>query len=187
MKPNTLLPLLTLSLSLMSCVQTETETWYGNWFYMSEDQSVNISTYQTSLDVLDQQVLLSVDCDEESLAWVAIHTDILSDFGDAPGQVTIEFDDDEPDVQEWQYWRYFTDDAHYKTSIYSQRMHAFVARLLEAERLTLHFRGTDETTVSVTWPNLRGFPAAYESLQKECPRAFNPPTPWIDPRRHGSN
>ena len=95
---------LVLILALVSCAQTETETWYGDWFYMPEDQSLNVSTYQTSLDVLDQQVTLSVDCDEDPpVMRVGIHTDILSDFDSVSGRVTIEFDNDEPDVQ---YWRY---------------------------------------------------------------------------------
>lgn len=165
-----------LILSLLGCAQTEAETWYGDWFYMPEDQSINITTYQTSLDVLDQQVMLSVDCDEDPLVRVGIHTDILSAFEDVSGRVTIEFDDDEPDVQYWRYWRYFTDDAYYKTSIVSQRPYIFVARLLEAERLTIHFRGTDDTTLSATWTDLRDFPAAYEALQRECPHALNPIT-----------
>ena len=162
---------------LRSCAQNEAETWYGDWFHMPEDQSINVSTYQTSLDVLNQQVTLSVDCDEDPpVMRVGIHTDILSAFEDVSGQVTIAFDNGEPDVQYWRYWRYFTDDAYYKTSIVSQRPYTFVARLFEAERLTIHFRGTDDTTLSATWTDLRDFPAAYEALQRECPHAFNPMT-----------
>ena len=147
----------------------EDSQWYGNWNFIREDRTVDILTYQTGLEVLDQEILLSVACDEYGNGvHAAIHTDIPSDFDNVLHPVTIEFDNDEPVTQRWSYHQFFVDSGYYKTSVVAYDASPFISRLLNAEKVSVHFVGKDGRIVVATWSDVRHFDVAYEALQQEC-------------------
>lgn len=158
---------LTITLAILSCAERDTTEWYGNWNFIPEDQSVNILTYQSGLEVLDQEIILTIACDEFGVH-AGMHSDIPSDFDNVLHPVTIEFDNDEPIKQQWNYHQFFVDSGYYKTSIVANHASSFVSRLLNAEKVSVHFAGKDGRMVVATWSDVRGFDDAYEALQQEC-------------------
>ena len=163
----------TVMLAVLSCAENKPTEWYGNWNFILEDQSVNIFTYQSGLEVLDQEIVLSIACDEFGV-YAGMHTDIPSDFDNVLHPVTIEFDNDEPIEQQWSYHQYFVDSGYYKTSIVADDASAFISRLLNAEKVSVHFAGKDGRLVAATWSDVRRFDVAYEALQQECALAGSP-------------
>ena len=165
----------TVILAVLSCAENKPTEWYGNWNFIREDRTVDISTYQSGLEDLDQEILLSVACDENGDGvHAAMHTDIPSDFDNVLHPVTIEFDDDEPVTQQWNYHQFIVDSGFYKTSIVAYDASRFISRLLNAEKVSVHFAGKDDRMVVATWSDVRHFDVAYEALQQECALAGSP-------------
>ncbi len=159
--------LLTVTLAILSCAERDTTEWYGNWKFIPEDQSVNNLTYQSGLEVLDEEIMLTIACDEFGV-YAGMNTDIPSDFNNVLHPVTIKFDDDEPIEQQWSYHQFFVDSGYYKTSIVADDASAFISRLLNAEKVSVHFAGKDGRLVAATWSDVRRFDVAYEALQLKC-------------------
>ena len=172
--------LLTVMQAVLSCAEYKPTEWYGNWNFIPEDQSVNIFTYQSGLEVLDQEIVLTIACDEYGV-YAGMHTDIPSDFDNVLHPVTIEFDNHEPIEQQWSYHQYFVDSGYYKTSIVEDDASAFISRLLNANRLAVHFAGKDGRIVVATWSDVRHFDVAYEALQQECALASSPVDEYSEP------
>ena len=133
----------------------------GKWNIDVQGVGASILTHHAG-----QEVLLSITCSEKGFR-AAIHTNIHSDFRDVVHPVTIKFDQNEPAEHLWNYW-HFAESGFYKTSVVANEPSAFIAQLLDANRLTVDIAITETNSVPATWDDVGGFAIAYEAVKREC-------------------
>ena len=154
----------------LSSPEDEDSGPFGEWVFLPEERILDIATviYHPDVDVQEQLTILSITCTELGES-ASIHTDIPLAIDE--GQlhpVTILFDDDEPIEEEWSYNQFDPSPDYYDASIDAVDASLFISRLLNAEKVSVHFAAKGGGTVAATWSDVRHFDEAYEALQQKC-------------------